>query len=195
MSERRMSARREDPQSSEVDDNDERRNDVRRGSSDDRRKIPRFTNAELNRTLAQTKSWIYLLYATSIVVAVFELGYSLSSGMENLTQGFFFGTVFIILAILLWRVIYTIKLFLTNHSILNLQRIHEQFSALFAYVAVLSIIFYVASFFLQVLEPDQASFKAVVNSSFYRPEFVRTVNLICRLTNANTKFIIFCVSN
>ena len=125
----------------------ERRLQSRRDIEDDRRKIPRFTNEELNRTLKQTRSWIYVLYAVSIVVAVFELGYALSKGVENITKGLFFGTVFIILAVLLWRVNYTIKMYLENHSIMNLQRVHEQQSTLFAYIAFLSIIFYMTTFF------------------------------------------------
>ena len=131
MSERRMNDRRDD-----VDE-------------DDRRKIPRFSNSELNRSLIQIKTWINVLYATSIIIAVFELGLAISKGLENLTQGAFFGMVFIILAILLWRSVFTLKLFLENHSVNNLHRVHEQLATLFAYVAVITIIFYGASLFLR----------------------------------------------
>ncbi len=129
----------------------ERRSTARRDEeeNDDRRKIPRFSDSELNRTLNQTKLWLNVMYVTSIFIAIFELGYSLSHGLENLTQGFFFGTVFIVMAIILWKCVYTIKLFLGNHSVSNLQRVHEQLSVFFAYIAVLAIIFYTASFFFR----------------------------------------------
>ena len=64
MSERRMTDRREE-------------------EGDDRRKIPRFSSSELNRSLSQIKSWLYVMYATSIVIAVFELGFAISKGLEN----------------------------------------------------------------------------------------------------------------
>ena len=128
----------------------ERRITDRRDIEDDRRKIPRFTNAELNKNLEQTKVWIRVLYASSIIAAVTELAYSLSKGLENITQGFFFGTIFIILAILLWKCNYTIDLFIENHSINNLKRVHEQLQALFAYMSVLGVIFYIISFLYRV---------------------------------------------
>ena len=130
----------------------ERRHDDRRSESteEDRRKIPRFSDNELNHSLKQIRNWLRILYALTIIVALFELVWSVSKGLENITQGIFFGIVFIILSIILWRAMYLIKTFLSNHSINNLKRVHEQFSIIFAYMSVVGVIFYIVTLFYRI---------------------------------------------
>ncbi len=126
----------------------ERRIQKRRSEAEeeDRRKIRRFTDNELNRSLTQSRLWLKFLYSVSIVVAIFEVAWSLNKGIENITQGIFFGVVFIIMAIILWKAMYLIKAFLDNHSVTNLKRIHEQYTLMFAYISILSIVFYIVTF-------------------------------------------------
>lgn len=126
----------------------ERRIQKRRSEAEeeDRRKIRRFTDNELNRSLTQSRLWLKFLYSVSIVVAIFEVAWSLNKGIENITQGVFFGVVFIIMAIILWKAMYLIKAFLDNHSVTNLKRIHEQYTLMFAYISILSIVFYIVTF-------------------------------------------------
>jgi hypothetical protein len=133
MSERRMSERRTEEDEEE-----------------DRRKIPRFTDHELNRSLKQIHIWFKTLYVLAILAAIFELGWSVTKGLENITQGVFFGSVFISLAVLLWRGIYLIKTFLDNHSVNNLNRVHEQITFIFGFITVISIILYIVSLFSRI---------------------------------------------
>ncbi|MCB0390302.1 MAG: hypothetical protein KDD58_03375 [Bdellovibrionales bacterium] len=125
----------------------ERRHDDRRSlqTEEDRRKIPRFTDTELNHSLVQIKIWIRVLYVLSIIISLTEFGWALSKGIEKITQGIFFGFTFIILAIILWRAMYLIKTFLGNHSINNLKRVHEQLYLVFAYISVVGVIFYLVT--------------------------------------------------
>jgi hypothetical protein len=117
---------------------------------EDRRKIPRFTDNEMNKSMGQTQFWLRILYSVSIIVALFEVAWSLNKGLENITQGVFFGVVFIILATMLWRGVYLIKTFLTNHSVTNLRRVQEQYTLIFAYISVLAVIFYIVTFLYRV---------------------------------------------
>lgn len=126
---------------------DRRMNERRTEESDsDRRKIQRFTDNELNQNLKQIRVWLKVLYALTVIVACFEVVWAVSKGLEFMTQGFFFGAVFIMLSIILWRALFLIKTFLSNHSVSNLKRIHEQFNILFAYMAVTGVIFYIVTF-------------------------------------------------
>lgn len=130
----------------------ERRTQHRRSEEEieDRRKIPRFTDNEMNKSLTQSRFWLKILYSLSVIVAIFEVAWSLNKGIENITQGVFFGVVFIIMATMLWRAIYLIKTFLGNHSVTNLRRVQEQYTLIFAYVSVLAIIFYIVTFLYRV---------------------------------------------
>ena len=130
----------------------ERRHDERRSEkvADDRRKIPRFTDNELNHSLKLIRNWLKLLYALTIVVAIFEVVWALSKGLENITQGFFFGVVFLILSVILWQAMYLIKTFLNNHSVNNLKRVHEQFNIIFAYMSIVGVIFYIVTLFYRI---------------------------------------------
>ncbi len=126
----------------------ERRYSSRRteAEEDDRRKIPRFTDNELNRSLNQTRIWLRLLFAISIIATVFEIAWSIQKDLGNITQGFFFGVITIIFAVIVWRAMYLINTFLDNHSISNLKRVHEQFALIFTYFAVMAVVFYITSF-------------------------------------------------
>lgn len=128
MSERRMQGKRTDEEEG------------------DRRKIPRFTYSELNESLKQSRIWLRVLYSISIFISISEMTWALHKGIENVTQGMLFGAIFLILAILIWRSLFLTRIFLENHSKTNLKRIHEQYTTLFAYISIVSAIFYIISF-------------------------------------------------
>ncbi|MCB9025876.1 MAG: hypothetical protein H6625_06135 [Bdellovibrionaceae bacterium] len=130
----------------------ERRLNQRRSekAEEDQRKIARFTENELNQSLKQISMWLKVLYVLTVIVAGFEVVWSVSKGLEYMTQGFFFGAVFIMLSILLWRAMFLIKAFLKNHSVSNLKRVHEQFNILFAYMAIVGVIFYIVTFLYRI---------------------------------------------
>ena len=120
-----------------------------RKGKEDQRKIPRYTDNELSLTFRQTKRWIYTLITTCILIGVFELIYSLMSGLEQVARGIFFVTVFFIFAGLFKNALYTMNLYLQNNSQTNLRRYHNSQNNIYMYLSLLVVASFILSLFMR----------------------------------------------
>ncbi len=109
--------------------------------SHDRRKIPRFQNKSIYVTLTEIRRWTLGFCAILLLLGIGPLVESLVVNPSDLTRRTFFLVAFCLLALPLYRYSKSIKFYLANESITNLERLFEDQSLLLKTIGILGTIF------------------------------------------------------